>query len=265
MIKFLLITLIITAIFLLSIAIINVYKIKYAVNNITNKNSYNFVLLNIIIAATFIFFYIIFISLIIKDNYYLGVFFASFLFLLSSIFIFIASIVTSRMGQILYKLDTKVKLDPLTNSYNKKYLEIITKKLFKQCFSEKIDASIAIIDIDNLNKVNNTYGRQLGDALLIDLSKIMSVECEDINIFGRYYEDEFMIIMPKIDISQANFLINSISNIVNNRCVEKLGHQIKYSISYGISRFNPSLLDHEEWIKSAYANLNKTKHKKNSD
>ena len=58
-------------------------------------------------------------------------------------------------------------------------------------------------DIDYFKKVNDTYGHQIGDHILILLIKLVSKFLRKIDILGRWGGEEFIIILPNTDLKKA--------------------------------------------------------------
>lgn len=95
------------------------------------------------------------------------------------------------------QLKAIVNRDSLTGLLNHK--SIIEK--LKHMTDQGQDLSIFLLDIDHFKKVNDTYGHQAGDQVLAKLSRMLK---EDKNIIpGRYGGEEFLIILPKMDLPEA--------------------------------------------------------------
>ena len=58
---------------------------------------------------------------------------------------------------------------------------------------------IILIDIDHFKNVNDTYGHQVGDLVLVDIAKLLKRHTRKIDIVGRWGGEEFLIICPEID------------------------------------------------------------------
>lgn len=127
-----------------------------------------------------------------------------------------------------YKLEQKVKertkelkeknlelhrlsiTDKLTNIYNRiKLDEVMIEQLnLAERYNEKF--SIMIIDIDYFKQVNDTYGHQVGDTTLIEISKILQENIRNTDTVGRWGGEEFIIICPHTDLEGIKQLANQI-------------------------------------------------------
>jgi len=70
--------------------------------------------------------------------------------------------------------------------------------------------SILFIDLDNFKMVNDSYGHQAGDELLIMLSDIMKTKLRSVDISARFGGDEFVLLLPETDAQSAQIVANKI-------------------------------------------------------
>lgn len=88
--------------------------------------------------------------------------------------------------------EEKSLIDPLTELYNRNYIEKVEK-----LFEEKGDVPITIlfIDIDHFKRINDTYGHDTGDILLKEVASIIRSMVRKEDIVIRYGGDEFVVIL----------------------------------------------------------------------
>jgi diguanylate cyclase (GGDEF)-like protein len=60
-----------------------------------------------------------------------------------------------------------------------------------------------MLDIDHFKTVNDSYGHPAGDRALSEIAKICLHELRDVDIFGRYGGDEFIVLLPETTLTQA--------------------------------------------------------------
>jgi diguanylate cyclase (GGDEF)-like protein len=103
--------------------------------------------------------------------------------------------------------------------------------------SKRIDypLSVAMVDLDNFKLVNDTYGHQTGDEVLIQVAQILSDNCRTTDTVGRYGGEEFIIIMPDTNGREASLLLERIQ-ISIEKTIFKEG--IHVTVSCGISELN---------------------------
>ena len=95
------------------------------------------------------------------------------------------------------RLYTLSIIDDLTQAYNRRHFietaqaELARVKRYGEVFS------IAVIDVDDLKKINDAYGHLAGDQLLRTISSVSKVSIRDTDTFARYGGDEFLVILPE--------------------------------------------------------------------
>jgi len=97
-------------------------------------------------------------------------------------------------------LSDKVKRDPLTGLYNRRYLEENLARNIKELSRSNSYLGILMIDIDFFKKFNDTYGHNAGDYCIISVAEAFA-ECvsRDDDFIARYGGEEFVIALPHTD------------------------------------------------------------------
>lgn len=95
--------------------------------------------------------------------------------------------------------------DSLTNLYNHQHsLELLTGEISKRWQVPESEAlSIMMLDIDHFKKINDTHGHLYGDYIIRTVSEIMSSNVGIQGYVGRFGGEEFIIILPGVDITDA--------------------------------------------------------------
>ena len=109
-----------------------------------------------------------------------------------------------------------------------------------------IPLSIAIFDIDNFKKVNDTKGHVIGDQVLFDVAAILKNAVRESDYIGRYGGEEFMAIFRDTGLEIAEKVSERI-----RQAIEKHGfvENLKVTISGGVSQFCGETMT--EFIQSA--------------
>lgn len=105
--------------------------------------------------------------------------------------------------------------DPLTNIYNRKALIEKLNFEFDRYQRSKQKFSVLVIDIDTLEAVNEKHGREKGDEILIDFTTLINSLIRHIDFFGRWGDDDFVVICPDTNLEGANSLAEKIVDSVN--------------------------------------------------
>jgi len=99
-----------------------------------------------------------------------------------------------------FLLEQKASKDPLTGAANRGALDEYLLKLTQHPRPDHFDV-VVMLDIDNFKKFNDTYGHSYGDAVLINLVKLLNSSTRGIDLVGRFGGEEFVLVMPE----RANF------------------------------------------------------------
>jgi two-component system cell cycle response regulator len=94
-------------------------------------------------------------------------------------------------------------IDPLTGLYNRRYLEAHLSMLVSEAARSGRALSVLLADIDHFKSVNDTYGHDIGDAVLKEFSVRFRRNTRGIDLPCRYGGEEFLVIMPETNMSRA--------------------------------------------------------------
>lgn len=134
--------------------------------------------------------------------------------------------------------------DPLTKSYNRGYiLEYLPKEVNRAIRYERA-LSLVLCDIDHFKKVNDTYGHQAGDQVLIEfVESIKQSIRQDLDWIARYGGEEFLIVLPETSPEGAWFLAERLRNRISKHKIIFQGNAIHITSSFGISGFDSATSD----------------------
>ena len=130
--------------------------------------------------------------------------------------------------------------DPLSNSFNRRYVFNFLQKLVNANHSERNTISIMVIDIDDFKQVNDLYGHPFGDEVIRRIAEIGTEILRTEDIIGRVGGEEFLCVLPRIDAVQSLHIAQRFVNKVNE-CEfiaegESEGiHRVKVSVSIGLA------------------------------
>lgn len=137
------------------------------------------------------------------------------------------------------KLEKIAFFDPLTNIPNRRYFIDQSYRLIKFCNRRDLNIAFGLIDIDDFKAVNDTYGHDIGDTVLVELSDYLKHFFRGDDAFCRYGGEEFAFalgIENTADVeSLATRLITGIRNI-NIELTEKLKLPITVSVGIKLCR-----------------------------
>lgn len=90
--------------------------------------------------------------------------------------------------------DTSLR-DGMTGLYNRRFLEEVIDKIMSQASRNKDTYAVMMIDVDFFKMVNDTYGHDMGDKVIVELSKILKSSIRESDLAIRYGGEEFVVML----------------------------------------------------------------------
>jgi two-component system cell cycle response regulator len=94
------------------------------------------------------------------------------------------------------QLEQMAATDPLTGLYNRRHFGRVLEQLFAETLRYGKDLSCVMIDLDAYKQLNDTYGHQVGDQLLVMAGKVIAANMRRMDVAARYGGDEFVLLIP---------------------------------------------------------------------
>ncbi len=140
--------------------------------------------------------------------------------------------------KLVRQLEISSITDALTGVYNRRFLTSCLDEEMRNSYDSGAELSICIIDIDFFKRINDTYGHNYGDEVLIKLSRCIADSLSGDEIFGRYGGEEFLIIFKNDAIAPAKAKMD-----VVYRNLKKIQWRdnIDVTISCGISAYQKGI------------------------
>ena len=149
----------------------------------------------------------------------------------------------------LYELATK---DGLTKLYIYRHFYTLLENEIKRSSRYNHEMTLLMMDIDNFKSVNDTYGHPVGDQVLREIASCISQTVRKIDIASRYGGEEFTVILPETNISDAKIIAERIrKNISNIKINVKDEICIRPTVSIGMSEYPSCALDEQTLIELA--------------
>jgi diguanylate cyclase (GGDEF)-like protein len=113
-------------------------------------------------------------------------------------------------------LEKRAVRDPLTQLYNKEYFTQRLGEELRRSLRTGDPLTVAMVDMDLLKEINDTYGHQAGDAVIVAVAHTIQETCRRSDVACRYGGDEFAVILPETTKTQARFFAERVLRSVRN-------------------------------------------------
>lgn len=170
--------------------------------------------------------------------------------------ILLADAVVSELIRMESKLREMTVRDPLTNAHNRRYMNHIMEITIEETRRNFGPASIVMLDIDHFKKINDKHGHAKGDAVLINLVKLLHQRQRKLDYVFRSGGEEFVMILRNTGLQQALSLAENLR--VNIEEAELLEGE-KVTISLGVAEYQAGETE-VEWLRQADELLYEAKH-----
>lgn len=135
------------------------------------------------------------------------------------------------------KYQKLANFDPLTQLSNRRDALFILKREQARTLRSKDPLSIILCDVDYFKKINDKYGHNAGDAVLIELAEIFTKSMREQDCVARWGGEEFLFILPQTTAVNANIFAEKIHNKLQNHLVRYEDKNINVRVSIGIEQF----------------------------
>ncbi|WP_254849532.1 sensor domain-containing diguanylate cyclase [Thalassotalea sp. PP2-459] len=140
----------------------------------------------------------------------------------------------------LYKLKEQFRkqanTDSLTNLFNRRYFVEHAEREFKRAQRNGKPLTVISIDIDHFKDINDQYGHQAGDEVLITVSKHLLPNLRSEDVLARIGGEEFAIVLPDTNLEQAKHIAERIRQQQDS--IRLTGHwqgELNVQVSVGVA------------------------------
>lgn len=137
----------------------------------------------------------------------------------------------SRLNQELARLSVT---DPLTGLFNRLMIDQTLNIEIQRAHRTGQPLSVIMLDLDHFKQVNDVFGHQVGDQVLVTLAKLLRLRTRKIDVVGRWGGEEFLVICPHTSLDGALALAESVRTTIDAHLFERVSH---VTASLGVSSY----------------------------
>jgi|ERR1035437_603308 diguanylate cyclase (GGDEF)-like protein len=162
------------------------------------------------------------------------------LFINSVVLIFIFGMLLG-VGSRMFEGKEKESLsDPLTGLANRRFFQDTLLKELRRAQRYEKQLSIIMCDIDHFKSINDTYGHNVGDEVLVSIADLMLGSVRATDFVVRYGGEEFVVLLPESTIKEGVSVAEKIRKTVESAGVvsrSRLGLRLKTTLSAGVAAY----------------------------
>jgi len=142
-----------------------------------------------------------------------------------------------QLQELLQQVERAAATDPLTGLYNRRHFSRVLEQMFADAQRNGHDVSCIMLDLDKYKQLNDSFGHQMGDQLLVAAGKVITANLRRMDVAARYGGDEFVILLPHTGSGDAAKVVERIRiefRDVSSRLLNSDG----VHMSVGVSSFH---------------------------
>src|SRR6266498_1131730 len=155
------------------------------------------------------------------------------------------------IGTLQSKLRSQAIKDPLTDLFNRRYLDETFDRELARAARESYPVCVIMLDIDHFKKVNDTYGHEAGDFILKALAKTLSARNRRGDFVCRFGGEEFVVVMPNMAVDTAYKRAEDLRTALNSLHVPYGRFNLTITISMGIASYPANGENRESVLRAA--------------
>lgn len=149
------------------------------------------------------------------------------------------------------RLVLQATTDELTSLPNRRALISYSESAFKKFNRDKSSFSVLMIDLDYFKNINDSYGHDAGDKVLVVIARVLIDQIRDYELVARAGGEEFVAILIDIPSHQSRLIAERIREAIKNTDIEHNGITINVTTSIGLSHADETDSSFEEILKRA--------------
>lgn len=130
------------------------------------------------------------------------------------------------------RLALSAATDPLTGALNHREFHERLAGAVARAHRQGHDLAVALIDLDNFKPINDTYGHQIGDRVLVDVVEHLRAAVREGDVVARIGGDELALVLPDCDLADATAMAERVRATI---AAADLGDGQKLTLSIGVS------------------------------
>ncbi|HEY0844099.1 MAG TPA: GGDEF domain-containing protein [Noviherbaspirillum sp.] len=139
----------------------------------------------------------------------------------------------------LEELSELVREDQLTGSLNRRGLDDVLERELARSERRKTPLCVALLDLDDFKRLNDTHGHSAGDEALIHLVKVVKDTLRTMDVIARFGGEEFMIVLPETTLDDAMHTVTRVQRELTKQIFMFENKKLLITFSAGVALHAP--------------------------
>ena len=153
------------------------------------------------------------------------------------------------------ELKHQATTDPLTGLFNRRQYEMLFRRERERCRRQGTTICVAMGDLDHFKSLNDQLGHDSGDIALQHVAKLFVSQLREGDVVGRFGGEEFIILLPDTDITEAAMVIERLRKALHMSPVSLQDQQWTLTATFSVSAVLDSETDIVETLRRVDAGL----------
>jgi two-component system cell cycle response regulator len=152
-----------------------------------------------------------------------------------------------QLERSLTRVEEMAATDPLTGLYNRRHFGKVSEQLWSEAQRYEHDLACVMIDLDGYKQLNDRYGHQVGDQVLVVAGRVITANLRRMDVAARYGGDEFILLLPHASAEEASGVAARIRDEYRGAAASLLRRNETPTMSIGVGSKRcdePSSADH---------------------
>jgi len=144
-----------------------------------------------------------------------------------------------RLKEAYKRIEELAELDELTGAFNRRCVMRVLDEEIARSARSGTPCSIALIDLDHFKRINDSHGHPIGDVVLRTFAITMFANIRNVDRFGRYGGEEFLLVLPDMPNDGAMHALERLRAIVADLDWSAFSPGMKVTLSAGVATLKP--------------------------
>jgi diguanylate cyclase (GGDEF)-like protein len=139
------------------------------------------------------------------------------------------------------KLKELATVDGMTGLFNRRHFFSLAEIEWGRYQRHRRSMSLLMLDIDQFKSINDQYGHDAGDRVIVQIAEICRQEKRKSDVVARFGGEEFLLLLPETTLADARLVAERLRHQVEASVLPLASHAIKATVSIGVAQATPGM------------------------